>query len=55
MIEFSTDQAFAAEMDSRDPLARFRENFYIPGDVIYMLGKDTTCRRLRQAVNKFVR
>ena len=24
-------------------------------DVIYMLGKDTTCRRLRQAVNKFVR
>jgi len=24
-------------------------------DVIYLLGKDTTCRRLRQAVNRFVR
>jgi kynureninase len=38
MIEFSTDQAFAAEMDRSDPLARFREHFYISGDVIYMLG-----------------
>ena len=43
---FSTDEAFARELDAADPLARTRELFHIPpagaeaggGDVIYMVG-----------------
>jgi kynureninase len=38
MIELSKDRAFPEEMDRCDPLARFREHFYIPGDVYYLLG-----------------
>ena len=29
-ITFDTSAAFAAEMDARDPLATFREQFHIP-------------------------
>ena len=29
-VPYETGSAFAAAMDARDPLARFRERFYIP-------------------------
>lgn len=35
---FSVDKAFAEDLDRRDPLADYRNRFYIPKDTIYMLG-----------------
>lgn len=37
-IEFRVDEVFAKEMDAADPLARYRERFYIPMGMIYMDG-----------------
>ena len=36
--KFQPDEAFALEMDAADPLARFRDRFYIPKDTIYLDG-----------------
>ncbi|MFQ5752623.1 MAG: kynureninase [bacterium] len=43
MTAYQTDRAFALEMDSKDPLANYREKFYIPPgkhgqDCIYFCG-----------------
>lgn len=43
MTSFSTDEDFARQLDAADPLARFRDRFYIPMDrdgapVIYFVG-----------------
>lgn len=38
MERFSTDEAFAAEMDAADPLASFRRRFHVPPGTIYLLG-----------------
>lgn len=37
-IEFSVDEAFAKEMDAADPLAQYKERFYIRLGMIYMDG-----------------
>jgi kynureninase len=37
-IEFQPDESFALEMDAVDPLARFRDRFYIPKNTIYLDG-----------------
>ncbi|MCG8604113.1 kynureninase [bacterium] len=42
-MEFQIDKAFAEEMDARDPLAAYREQFHLPksvsgGDCIYLCG-----------------
>ena len=42
-VGFDTSAAFAAEMDARDPLASFRDQFHIPpapdgGPSIYLCG-----------------
>lgn len=56
-IEFRADEAFALEMDGNDPLAEFRERFYIPHGMIYMDGNslglmsrdsETTVRRVME-------
>lgn len=36
--EFETNEGFALRLDSMDPLARFRQRFYIPKETIYMDG-----------------
>ncbi len=36
--EFETSEDFAHKLDSEDPLARFRERFYIPEGTVYMDG-----------------
>jgi kynureninase len=36
--KFRLDENFARERDAADPLARFRERFYIPRDTIYLDG-----------------
>lgn len=36
--EFETSEDFAYKLDSEDPLARFRERFYIPEGTVYMDG-----------------
>ncbi len=36
--EFETSEDFAHRLDSEDPLARFRERFYIPEGTVYMDG-----------------
>lgn len=36
--EFRPDEAFALKMDAADPLASFRDRFYIPHGIIYMDG-----------------
>ena len=35
---FKTDESFALKLDSEDPLAEFRQRFYIPRRIIYMDG-----------------
>jgi len=35
---FGTDESFARKLDSEDPLARFRQRFYIPEGTVYMDG-----------------
>lgn len=35
---FEIDEHYALQMDKQDPLARFRERFYLPGNTIYMDG-----------------
>lgn len=35
---FELDEAFARRMDADDPLAHFRERFYVPGKTIYLDG-----------------
>jgi kynureninase len=35
---FETDEDYAHKLDQEDPLARFRQRFYIPGNTIYMDG-----------------
>lgn len=35
---FSTDEAYAAELDAADPLAPLRERFHLPPRTIYLLG-----------------
>ena len=36
--KFETSEDFAHKLDSEDPLARFRQRFYIPEGAIYMDG-----------------
>jgi kynureninase len=36
--EFREDEAFALDMDEKDPLAAFKDRFYIPEGIIYMDG-----------------
>ncbi len=36
--EFEKDEDFARRLDSDDPLARFREKFYVPEEAIYLDG-----------------
>ena len=35
---YETDEAFARKLDSEDPLARFRDRFYVPKGTIYLDG-----------------
>jgi kynureninase len=37
-INFQPDESFALEMDAADPLAKFRDRFYLPPNTIYMDG-----------------
>ena len=37
-IKFQSEEVFALEMDAADPLARFRDRFYIPKNTIYLDG-----------------
>jgi len=36
--EIETNTSHARKLDSEDPLAKFRENFYIPDGTIYVDG-----------------
>src|ERR671929_192615 len=37
-MAYRADEAFARERDTADPLAAFRDRFYLPGDRVYMDG-----------------
>ncbi len=54
---FETDEQFARKLDAKDPLARFRDSFYIPADTIYMDGNSLGLmpRNSRKSINRVIR
>ncbi|MBN1773689.1 MAG: kynureninase [Deltaproteobacteria bacterium] len=54
MQGFTTDEAFAAELDAADPLAPLRERFHVPPETVYLLGNSLglQSRDAEQAVTR---
>jgi kynureninase len=52
MSEFENTEAYAQQMDQADPLARFRKEFYLPAETIYLDGNSLglLCRPAEDAL-----
>lgn len=55
--QFKTDEQFARQLDAEDPLARFRDRFYIPEGTVYLDGNSLglMSRDSEESVNRVMR